>query len=121
MTAPFNPTELARKHAGAIAKDAQQPGCDGGCMGINEDEALAYLLAFARDLIAQSGAVEALERTEEFLDECEVAEDRSNLDGDSAEVVLQQINDGAEAGLPAVKAALLNLRSITEAERGGEL
>ena len=31
----------------------------------------------------------------EFLAECECAEDRSNLDGDSAEAVLEQINDRA--------------------------
>ncbi len=30
-----------------------------------------------------------------FLEDCETAEDRSNLDGDSAEVVLEQINDAA--------------------------
>jgi len=31
----------------------------------------------------------------EFLEECETAEDRRNLDGDSAEAVLEQINDAA--------------------------
>jgi hypothetical protein len=119
MTAPFNPTELARK-AALIILDKRDTFCAvPGKAYYGANEAAEDVLVAFRDLIAQSGAVEALERTEEFLDECEVAEDRSNLDGDSAEVVLQQINDGAEAGLPAVKAALLNLRSITEAERGG--
>ncbi len=42
-------------------------------------------------------------RITSFLEECEVAEDRSNLDGDSAEVVLQQINDGAEELLAIIR------------------
>jgi hypothetical protein len=82
------------------------------------DGALVALAAYKADLItlraslANSGAVEALERTKEFLEECEVAEDRSNLDGDNAETVLQQINDGAEEGLKQVKSALANLQAI---------
>ena len=39
---------------------------------------------------------ELLRRWKEFIDEAVVAEDRSNLDGDNAETVLSQINDGAE-------------------------
>jgi hypothetical protein len=35
-------------------------------------------------------------RWKEFIDEAVVAEDRSNLDGDNAETVLSQINEGAE-------------------------
>jgi hypothetical protein len=40
----------------------------------------------------------------EFLEECACAEDRSNLDGDSAEVVLEQINDAAEKLLDILNA-----------------
>ena len=39
---------------------------------------------------------ELLRRWKEFIDEAVVAEDYSNLDGDNAETVLSQINDGAE-------------------------
>jgi hypothetical protein len=39
---------------------------------------------------------ELLRRWKEFIDEAVVAEDCSNLDGDNAETVLSQINDGAE-------------------------
>lgn len=52
-----------------------------------ERDQLRAQLAAAHSVIA---------RWKEFIDECAVAEDRSNLDGDSAEVVLQQVNDGAE-------------------------
>lgn len=40
-----------------------------------------------------------MEHWREFLKEVEVAEDRSNLDGDDAETVLLQLNESAEAML----------------------
>lgn len=59
------------------------------------------------DLAALRAQIEALtgerERWKEFIEECAVAEDRGNLDGDSAETVLNHINEAAEELLEAAK------------------
>ena len=65
---------------------------------------LAPLADFCRELERENAALRAdkerltelLRRWKEFIDEAVVTEDRSNLDGDNAETVLSQINDGAE-------------------------
>jgi hypothetical protein len=51
----------------------------------------------ARELAEGENArlVAALLFCDSFADQCETAEDRSNLDGDSAEAVLLQINEAA--------------------------
>jgi hypothetical protein len=110
MTAPFNPTELARKHAVLISRESSRAGTDGGCSGITEDDALSYLQDFARDLIAQSGALSTIEM----------------LSGRHC-YILSQVNGERYDGTPpsaldtihAVGSTLVRLRSITEAERGG--
>lgn len=51
-------------------------------------------------------AREALKSRIEFLEQVEQAEDRSNLDGDSAGAVLQQLNDEATKEIYAIRAAL---------------
>lgn len=55
-------------------------------------------------------------RLREFLSEVETAEDRSNLDGDSAEVVLQQLNDGAEELLKLTPADLADCVVVKRSE-----
>lgn len=50
----------------------------------------------------------ALLSAREHLDEFSTAEDRSNLDGDSAEVVLEQINTAAEQAVAAIDLARAN-------------
>jgi hypothetical protein len=90
MTAPFNPTELARKAAdNPLLITLDYKGKEA-----KRAELERVLLAFARDLIAQSGAVEALEKA-----------------------VVAHHFDGAWR--PQAKSVLKSLRSITEAERGG--
>jgi hypothetical protein len=111
MTAPFNPTELARKAAERhleklVFVDGDRP---------TREEAIADLaeryLDAARDLIAQSGIKEAL---------------------DAGDVIASYFNPGPIPANNPTKAdcdfadhaylnerALKSLRSITEAERGG--
>jgi hypothetical protein len=52
------------------------------------------------------GLREALELALDFAQCVEVAEDRSNLDGDTAEVVLEQLNASAEDVVAKLNAAL---------------
>lgn len=80
------------------------------------DDLRAQLTAAQAKLAVAEEMAGALKRTEEFLEECEVAEDRSNLDGDSAETVLNQINDGAEEGLKQVRAALAKWNAVNKEE-----
>jgi transposase len=55
-----------------------------------------YEMEIARLRADKERLTELLRRWKEFIDEAVVAEDYSNLDGDNAETVLSQINDGAE-------------------------
>jgi len=68
------------------------------CEEINDLQVKAgfYERESARLRADKERLTELLRRWKEFIDEAVVAEDRSNLDGDNAETVLFQINDGAE-------------------------
>jgi hypothetical protein len=96
-----------------IAQEAVKSSVD-GLWPSEQEKIIRRAIA---DAIRETGAEEALDRCREFLQECEVAEDRSNLDGDDCETVLQQINEGAETGLPQVNAALTQIRALTETNK----
>lgn len=66
----------------------------------------------------QGADEELMGHIKEFLQECETAEDRSNLDGDTAEAVLEQINDGAEELL--TKLATVQSAPCASASRDSE-
>lgn len=71
-----------------------------------EDLAQQRIAQLAKHKAWGDKAREALQEQVSFLEICETAEDRSNLDGDSADAVLEQINDEAEKDLPKLKALL---------------
>jgi hypothetical protein len=67
------------------------------------DEARAQVGAAERE---NARLVAALLFCDSFADQCETAEDRSNLDGDSAEAVLLQINEAASEARAKIAQAL---------------
>ncbi len=78
-----------------------------------------------RDLAAMAERekvlVAALGRAKDFSQDCETAEDRSNLDGDSAEAVLEQINEAAEELTTIIAAALAHPGTASAAHMSGIL
>jgi hypothetical protein len=105
MTAPFNPTGLARKWADEIRQDQERVR---GGYTYKYDSLETVLTLFARDLIRESGAMEALSRMSGNC--CD------SLHHDKSEYHKGSEPCPVEAKL---KRAIANLRSITEAERGG--
>lgn len=66
------------------------------------DAITPHIAALQADKERQAAEIKLLR---EFVEEVAVAEDRSNLDGDSAETVLQQLNDAAEDLIDKIDAA----------------
>jgi hypothetical protein len=101
MTAPFNPTELARKLAiqdisGAVDGPDLPPTLENAI-----NRRTQHYLRFARDLMRESGAVEALKSCKWH-----------KVKAAHPEYCMKYKEE-------LVKAAIKSLRSITEAERGG--
>jgi hypothetical protein len=116
MTAPFNLTELARKAAKQIL---MRPGFPHKSYA-TPDEALEaraafiepYMMAFARDLILESGAVEALGKAESDI-QFWIEHNRESQNP------MVEIGQRMLVTRTRLQSALESLRSITEAERGG--
>lgn len=88
----------------ASAEEAYQDQYDKACAFAESNKAKDAYLTTAQ--AREQRLREALPHVIEFLEEVAIAEDRSNLDGDDAETVLSQLNDGAEESLQKIRAAL---------------